>query len=93
MVSLNRTELVAKVAETSGVSRATVNSVIEETFAVFAETVRAGGKVTIPGWCSVTRSHRAARTGRNPQTGKTVEIPAGYSVRIAPGSKLKAAVK
>ncbi|HEY4614325.1 MAG TPA: HU family DNA-binding protein, partial [Citricoccus sp.] len=42
-------------------------------------------------WLSVERTDRAARTGRNPQTGETIEIPAGHSVKISAGSKLKAA--
>ncbi|MFE6155587.1 HU family DNA-binding protein [Streptomyces sp. NPDC057889] len=38
-------------------------------------------------------THRAAREGRNPATGKTMTIPAGYSVKVAAGSKLKEAAK
>ena len=52
-----------------------------------------GTKVSIPGWLAVERTHRAARSGRNPQTGATIEIPAGYSVKVSAGSKLKAAAK
>jgi DNA-binding protein HU-beta len=50
-------------------------------------------KVSIPGWLAVERTSRAARTGRNPQTGASIEIPAGHSVKISAGSKLKAAAK
>jgi DNA-binding protein HU-beta len=39
----------------------------------------------------VERTERAARKGRNPQTGAEIEIPAGYSVKLSAGSKLKAA--
>ena len=39
------------------------------------------------------RPLRAARTGRNPQTGAEIQIPAGYSVKVSAGSKLKAAAK
>ncbi|NDD26245.1 MAG: integration host factor, partial [Actinobacteria bacterium] len=55
--------------------------------------VAAGGKVTIPGWLSVQKGHRAARVGRNPQTGATIQIPASNTVKVSAGAKLKAAVK
>ncbi|MFW1396766.1 HU family DNA-binding protein, partial [Vibrio parahaemolyticus] len=44
-----------------------------------------------PGWLSVERTERAARKGRNPQTGEEIQIKAGYSVKLSAGSKLKAA--
>ena len=81
----NRTELVAEVAEKSGKSQATVNAVLDAVFQVFE-------KITIPGWMAIERTDRAARTGRNPQTGETIQIPAGHGVKLTAGSKLKAAV-
>ncbi|MGX5696390.1 HU family DNA-binding protein [Agromyces soli] len=91
--SLNKTELVAKIAASTGQSQATVDAVLGGFFDALAESVGSGTKVSIPGWLAVERSHRAARTGRNPQTGATIEIPAGYSVKVSAGSKLKAAAK
>ena len=90
-MALNRSELVAAVAEKSDNSQAAVNGVLDAVFEVFAEQVSQGEKVTIPGWLAVERTERAARTGRNPQTGETIQIPAGYSVKLSAGSKLKAA--
>jgi DNA-binding protein HU-beta len=57
------------------------------------ESQAAGNKVTIPGYLSVDKGHRAARTGRNPQTGATIQIAAANTVKVSAGSKLKAAVK
>ena len=91
--SLNKTELVAKIAASTGQSQATVDAVLGGLFDTLAESVGSGTKVSIPGWLAVERTHRAARTGRNPQTGATIEIPAGYSVKVSAGSKLKAAAK
>ncbi|KRE31014.1 HU family DNA-binding protein [Agromyces sp. Soil535] len=91
--SLNKTELVAKVAASTGQSQATVDAVLGGLFEALAESVGSGTKVSIPGWLAVERTHRAARTGRNPQTGATIDIPAGYSVKVSAGSKLKAAAK
>lgn len=91
-MAMNRKELVAAVAEKSGSSQSAVNDVLDALFEVFTEQVAAGEKVTVPGWLSVERTSRAARTGRNPQTGESIDIPAGHSVKLSAGSKLKAAV-
>lgn len=91
--SLNRTELVAAVAADSGQSQAAVNGVLDSLFSTVASSVGDGTKVTIPGWVSFERTHRAARAGRNPSTGEAIEIKAGYGVKVSAGSKLKAAAK
>ena len=89
---MNRSELVAAVAEKSGNSQTAVNGVLDAVFDIFANSVANGEKITIPGWLAVERTDRAARTGRNPQTGETIQIAAGHSVKLTAGSKLKAAV-
>ncbi len=89
----NRSELVAEVAAKAETSQTAVNGVLDALFSVFESSVAAGEKITIPGWLSIERTDRAARTGRNPQTGETIEIAAGHSVKLSAGSKLKAAVK
>ena len=92
--SLNKTELVAKIAASTGQSQATVDGVLGASLRRARRRPSASGtKVSIPGWLAVERTHRAARTGRNPQTGATIQIPAGYSVKVSAGSKLKAAAK
>ena len=92
-MSLNKTELVAKIAAETGQSQAAVSNVLDGLFAAVSETVAAGGKVAIPGWLSIETATTSARTGRNPRTGETIEIPAGKRVKVSVGSKLKAAVK
>ena len=82
----NRSELVAEVAEKAGTSQAAVNGVLDALFQVFEASVAKGEKMAIE------RTDRAARTGRNPQTGETIQIPAGHGVKLTAGSKLKAAV-
>ncbi|WP_425863116.1 HU family DNA-binding protein [Arthrobacter sp. TWP1-1] len=89
----NRSELVAEVAAKAETSQTAVNGVLDALFSVFENSVAAGEKITIPGWLSIERTDRAARTGRNPQTGETIQIAAGHSVKLSAGSKLKAAVK
>ncbi|GAA1756342.1 integration host factor [Rothia terrae] len=88
----NRSELVAEVADKAGTSQAAVNGVLDALFQVFESSVAQGEKITIPGWMAIERTDRAARTGRNPQTGETIQIPAGHGVKLTAGSKLKAAV-
>ncbi len=92
-MSLNKTELVAKIAAETGQSQATVLSIIDGFFHTVSATVAAGGKVTVPGWIAFESAETSARTGRNPQTGESIQIPAGKRVKVSVGSKLKASVK
>lgn len=91
--SLNKADLVAAIAADSGQTQSTVSSVIDSLFNVLAKSLKDGAKVSIPGWISVEPTQRAARTGRNPATGATIQIPASTGVKVSAGSKLKAAVK
>ena len=93
MSALNKGELVAAIAEQTGESQAAVNRVVDAFFDIISKTVATGDKLTIPGWLSVAKGHRAARQGRNPQTGATIQIAAANTVKVSAGSKLKAAVK
>lgn len=91
--TLNRSELVAEVAKKTGETQTAVNGVLDAVFDTIAANVAEGVKVTVPGWIAIERTDRAARTGRNPQTGETLNIPASKGVKVSAGSKLKAAVK
>jgi DNA-binding protein HU-beta len=91
--SLNRTELVAAIAAESGQSQAAVNGVVDALFSVVSKSLADGAKISIPGWIAFEKTHRAARTGRNPQTGEALEIAESDSVKVSAGSKLKASVK
>ena len=91
--TLNKGELVAAIAKHTGESQAAVNRVVDALFETIAATVKNGDKVTIPGWLTVEKGHRKARTGRNPQTGETIQIKASNTVKVSAGSKLKGAVK
>jgi len=92
-MALNKSDLVAAIANHTGESQAAVNRVIDAMFEVISTNIAKGEKVAIPGWLSVERGHRAARAGRNPQTGETIQIKAANTVKVSAGSKLKAAVK
>lgn len=92
-MALNKTELVAKIAAEAGQSQAAVSSVLDGLFGAITETVGKGEKVSIPGYLSFEVVSTSARTGRNPRTGETINIPAGKRVKVTAGSKLKAAAK
>lgn len=91
---MNRSELVAATADRAQVTRKSADAVLSALAEVVGEIVAKGDeKVTLPGFLTFERTHRAARTARNPQTGKPLEIAAGYSVKVSAGSKLKEAAK
>ncbi len=89
---MNKSELVAAVADQAGVSQSDADAVIGAMFDVISGAVASGDKVQIPGWLSFEKTIRKARSGRNPQTGETIQIPEKNAVKVSAGSKLKAAV-
>lgn len=91
---MNRSELVAALSERAEVTRKGTDAVLTAFAEIVGDVVAKGDeKVTIPGFLAFERTHRAARSARNPQTGEPIEIPAGYSVKVTAGSKLKDAAK
>ncbi|OEV09262.1 HU family DNA-binding protein [Streptomyces nanshensis] len=91
---MNRSELVAALSERAEVPRKDADAVLAAFADTVGDTVAEGSeKITIPGFLTFERTHRAARTARNPQTGDPIEVPAGYSVKVSAGSKLKEAAK
>lgn len=91
---MNKSELVDKIAESTGVAKGDVDAVVGGFFeAVAAHLAQSEDKITIPGWISFQQTTRAPRTGRNPRTGETLQIPATKGVKVSAGSKLKAAAK
>lgn len=93
LMALNKSALVAKIAGETGLSQAHVNTVVDSLFSVVADSLAKDEKVSIPGWISFESVEAAAREGRNPQTGETLQIPARKRVKAKVGSKLSAAVK
>lgn len=91
--SLNKGDVVAAIAAEAGLTQKDAGAALDAFFAVVAQAVAKGTKVSIPGWVSFEQTARAARAGRNPATGATIQIPASKSVKVSAGSKLKAAVK
>jgi len=92
-VALSRNDLVAALAAKTGSTKKDVDEFVTAFAELVIDSVAKGEKISIPGVLSVERVQRAARTGRNPATGETIDIPAGYGVKVSAGSRLKAAAK
>ncbi len=90
---MNKAELVAAMADATGVSRADAGECLDAMFETIAAEVMAGNAVQITGWLKVERAATSARTGRNPSTGEEIEVPAGTRTKVTVGTKLKAAGK
>ncbi len=86
---MNKSDLVGAIAEASGESKATVGSVLDAFEATVTEVVAGGDKVSLPGFLTFDRGHRAARTGKNPQTGEPLQIKAANVAKVKVGSKFK----
>ena len=91
-MSVNRTELVAKIAERANISKVHADAALAAFQDVLVEALSKGETVKVTGLLSVERVERAARTGRNPRTGEEIKIPAGFGVKLSAGSTLKKAV-
>jgi DNA-binding protein HU-beta len=91
---MTKTELVSAISGKTEVSKADVEKVLKAFEDEVSAVVSAGEeKLTLPGFLSFERTRRAARTGRNPQTGETIQVPAANAVKVTAGSKLKATAK
>ena len=87
--SITKTELVASIASATGQSQSAVSGVLDSLFATVSDAVAKGNKVSIPGWIAFEQVETAARTGRNPQTGEPISIPARRMPGFKPGKELK----
>ena len=85
---MNKAELVAKVATKLDLTKASVANVLEEIVTSVKEAVKAGDKVSLIGFGSLEAKQKAARVGRNPQTGKEIKIPARTVIRFKAGKAL-----
>ncbi len=95
---MNKSEMVDKVAQVTGVSKKETTAVINALFdssrsGVIAGELGSGGKVSIPGFGTFEARHRAARKGRNPQTGAEIMIAAKSVPAFKAGKALKDTVR
>jgi DNA-binding protein HU-beta len=89
---LNKSELIDHVATATNLSKADATRAVEAVFDGITGTLKRGGTVTVVGFGAFSVSDRAARTGRNPQTGATINIPASRAPKFKAGKGLKDAL-
>ena len=89
---MTKKELLEAMAKGGEITQAQADAALSALIDSISSTVAKGDKVAIPGLGTFQKTETAARKGRNPQTGEAIQIPAGHSVKLTAGSKLKAAV-
>ena len=86
---MNKTELVAAMAEQTNLSKKDAEAALKAFIDVVSEELKKGEKVQLVGFGTFEVSERAAREGRNPQTGETMEIKASKTPKFKAGKALK----
>ncbi len=89
---MNKTELVAAIAEKAELSKKDSEKALKAFTDVVTEQLKGGEKIQLVGFGTFEVSKRAARTGKNPQTGKAIKIPASNAPKFKAGKGLKDAV-
>ena len=89
---MNKTELIAAIAEKAEISKKTLDRVLKAFVDVVTEQLKNDDKVQLVGFGTFEVSKRAAREGRNPQTGKTMKIAACKAPKFKAGKALKDAI-
>jgi len=89
---MKKVELIEAVAAKAGITKADAGRAVDATIATITEALVKGDKVPLVGFGTFAVSKRAAREGRNPQTGETVKIPARNAVTFKAGAALKDSV-
>lgn len=89
---MNKNDLVASVADVSGLSRTDATKAVDAVFDSITKSLKSGTEVRLVGFGTFTVSKRAATTGRNPRTGEEIQIPASMQAKFKAGKGLKDAL-
>ena len=92
VVTINKSELVSNVAASAGISKTQAAKVVDAFTNTVSTTLSNGESLTLVGFGTFETRQRDARTGRNPQTGEELQIPAATVAAFKPGKALKDAV-
>lgn len=90
---MNKGELVAAMADKAGVSQKDAGACLDAMMSTIESEIGNGGDVAITGYLKFERAATSARVARNPQTGESIDVPAGTRCKVSVGAKLKAAGK
>ena len=86
---MNKAELIEQISKNAGITKAQANESLESFTGAVITTLKKGDTVTLVGFGSFSVSSRAARNGRNPQTGETIKIKARKVPKFKPGKEFK----
>ena len=89
---MNKTDLIDAMAESAGISKAAAKKALESFLENVEKSLKQGDRVSMVGFGSWSVSKRAAREGRNPQTGNTIKIAAKNVVKFKAGADLEGGV-
>lgn len=89
---MNKAELIAKISEDAELTKTQANAALDAFVTAVTKTLKGGGKVTLVGFGTFSVSKRAARNGRNPQTGAVIKIKAKKVPKFKAGKELSAKV-
>jgi len=89
---MNKAELITKISEEAGITKVQAGSALETFMESVAKTLKRGDKLTLVGFGTFSVSKRAARKGRNPQTGATIKIKAKKVAKFKASKELSAKV-
>jgi len=89
---MNKSDLIEAMATNAGISKAAAGKALDAMMKSITGELMTGGRVSLVGFGSFSVSQRAARDGRNPQTGATIRIPARKVIKFKAGSEFKEAV-
>ncbi|AVI52155.1 DNA-binding protein [Pukyongia salina] len=89
---MNKSDLIDGMAEDAGITKAAAKKALESFLGNVEKSLKKGNRVSLVGFGSWSVSRRAAREGRNPQTGKTIKIAAKNVVKFKAGSDLSNSV-
>jgi DNA-binding protein HU-beta len=85
---MNKKELVEYISKTADITKAQAEKALNGTLAGISESLKKGDKISLIGFGTFSTSRREARTGRNPQTGKSIALPAKTYVKFKVGKTL-----
>jgi DNA-binding protein HU-beta len=86
---MTKNDLAEKVAARTGLAASQARQALEATIDVVSDELASGGEVALAGFGKFSVSHRAARQGRNPSTGATIQIAASKAAKFSAASALK----
>ena len=92
MAKMTKSQTMAALAEATGMSKKDVSMFMDKLVEIAYKHVKSDGELTIPGLGKLVKSHRAARQGRNPATGETIQIPAKTVVKFRVAKAAKEAI-